>query len=249
KREQIKSIAIPPLGCGNGGLQWVKVKTLMEQYLASLTDVQITIYQPSEKVKAILKKQESTRQVKLTPARAMLLYAMFYYEAMGESSSLFVANKLAYFLKRLGEKSLSRLKFDVSHYGPYSVQVEHMLHDLNGVYLKGLEQMKAKAFEPLELQYDRAREVEAYINKELTQEQRTRLNNLITLIDGFQSALSLETLASVDYVLRDQPGIQPPEVVRTIHNWSDRKSRLIQEKHVQIALQHLQSKRSQLELF
>jgi O-acetyl-ADP-ribose deacetylase (regulator of RNase III) len=247
--EEIRSIAIPPLGCGNGGLRWDKVRALMEQYLAPLTNIEIIIYEPSDKVKEILKKQESTKNVRLTPARAMLLYAMFYYETMDETSSLFVANKLAYFLQRLGEKSYKRLKFEAGHYGPYSVQVEHMLYDLNKKYLKGLEQMKAKAFEPLELQYDRLKEVEIYINEELTSEQKSRLKSLITLIDGFQSALSLEALASVDYVLRQKPGIHHDDVLPIIQNWSERKRKLIQDKHVQIALQHLHSNKSQLELF
>ncbi len=249
ENKKIESIAIPPLGCGNGGLKWDKVRALMEKYLSPLTDVEVIIYEPSAKVKEILKRQESTKYIKLTPARGMLLYAMFYYETMGEKSSLFVANKLAYFLQRLGEKSFNRLKFKARNYGPYSVQVEHMLHDLTGKYIKGLEQMKAKAFEPLELQYDKVKEVSGYIKKELTQEQRGRLKNLIKLIDGFQSALSLEALASVDYVLREKPGIQEKEVVRTIHSWSERKRKLIQETHVQIALQHLLSKKKQLELF
>lgn len=249
ENEEIESIAIPPLGCGNGGLKWDKVQALMERYLSHLEGVEIIIYEPSEKVKEILKKQKSTKDIKLTPARAMLLYAMFYYEAMGETSSLFVANKLTYFLQRLGEKNFNRLKFEASHYGPYSVQVAHMLHGLTGKYLKGLEQMKAKAFEPLELQYDRVQEVSEYVKTKLTREQRNRLKNLITLIDGFQSALSLEVLASVDYVLREKPGIQENEVVRTIQSWSERKRKLIQEKHVQIALQHLDRNRNQLELF
>lgn len=249
KNERIESIAIPPLGCGNGGLRWDKVRTLMEEYLSPLTDVEIIIYEPSAKVKEILKRQESTKYIKLTPARAMLLYAMFYYETMGERSSLFVANKLAYFLQRLGEKSFRRLRFRARNYGPYSVQVEHMLHDLTGRYIKGLEQMKAKAFEPLELQYDKVEEVSGYIQKEITKDQRSRLENLITLIDGFQSALSLEALASVDYVIREKPGIQQKEVLRIIQNWSDRKRKLIQEAHVKIALQHLLSNKRQLELF
>lgn len=33
---RIKSIAIPPLGCGNGGLDWSKVKELMEKYLGGI---------------------------------------------------------------------------------------------------------------------------------------------------------------------------------------------------------------------
>lgn len=237
---KIESIAIPPLGCGNGGLKWEKVKSMIETYLGHLTHVDIQVFEPNEAVKDILKQQTTSKEVKLTPARAMLLYAMFYYESLGESSSLFVANKLAYFLQRLGETSLNKLHFEASHYGPYAVQVEHLLHNVNGKYLKGLEQMNAKAFEPLELQYDKIKEVSEYIRKELSPEQRARLSNLVKLIDGFQSALSLEILATVDFIRKDNLSISHDEIVRTIQSWSNRKHKLFQEKHIKIATNHLQ---------
>lgn len=236
---KIESIAIPPLGCGNGGLQWEKVRSMIEKYLGHLNHVDIQVFEPNEAVKDILKQQNATKEIKLTPARAMVLYAMFYYESLGENASLFVANKLAYFLQRLGEKSLSKLKFDASHYGPYAVQVEHLLHNVNGKYLKGLEQMNAKAFEPLELQYDKIKEVSDYVKKELTSEQRTRLSSLLKLIDGFESALSLEILATVDFVRKNNPGITQAEIVKIIHDWSPRKRDLFQEKYIQIAGNHL----------
>lgn len=43
----IQSIAIPPLGCGNGGLDWLKVRPLIEQALSPLQDVQIIIFEPA----------------------------------------------------------------------------------------------------------------------------------------------------------------------------------------------------------
>lgn len=248
KEYNIESIAIPPLGCGNGGLKWDTVKIMIEQHLGHLTDVRIQIFEPNEEVKGILKQQETNKEAKLTPARAMLLYAMFYYESLGENTSLFIANKLAYFLQRLGETSLSKLKFTASHYGPYAVQVEHLLHHLNGKYLKGLEQMNAKAFEPLELQYDKLSEVSSYVRNELSQEQRVRLSNLIKLIDGFQSALSLEILASVDFVKKDKPAISREDIIKTIHNWSERKSKLFQEKYIHIAADRLQAYSNQLDM-
>ncbi len=234
----IKSIAIPPLGCGNGGLEWGKVKALIEAHLGQLSDVEILVYEPNDEVKALLKKQHTAKEAKLTAARAMLLYAMFYYESMGEPSSLFVANKLAYFLQRLGETSIS-MKFEALHYGPYANQVEHMLHNVNGTYLKGLEQMNAKAFEPLELQYDKAKEISNYLKNELSADQRQRMKNLIELIDGFQSALSLEVLASVDFIKKNNPGIDQAGIIQMIHNWSDRKRKLFKDHYITIALQQL----------
>lgn len=48
KECNIKSIAIPPLGCGCGGLNWNEVKIIIEQELNELTDVKIWIYEPKE---------------------------------------------------------------------------------------------------------------------------------------------------------------------------------------------------------
>lgn len=245
---EIESIAIPPLGCGNGGLQWEKVKTLIEKYLGHMSPVRVQVFEPNEEVKELLKQQGSDKEVRLTPARAMLLYAMFYYESLGESTSLFVANKLAYFLQRLGEKSLHKLTFEAHHYGPYAVQVEHLLHNINGKYLKGLEQMNAKAFEPLELQYDKLKEVSEYVKKELSAEQRSRLSDLVKLIDGFQSALSLEILATVDFIIKNNPGIPQEDIIHTIHSWSDRKRHLFREKYIQIAINHLKAYSNRLEI-
>lgn len=246
QKGEIRSIAIPPLGCGNGGLDWNKVKTLIKKHLEEFTDIEIIIYEPNEAIKEILKKQEVTKEVKLTPARAMLLYAMFYYETLDETCSLFVANKLAWFLQRLGENL--RLKFEASHYGPYSVQVGHVLHALNGKYLKGLEQMNPKAFEPIELNYDAFNEVRQFIEKELKPEQQHRLNDLIKLIDGFQSALALEILATVDYVKKEKATNSEDEIIKSVQDWSTRKRIIFQEKHIRIAINHLKDYSTQMAL-
>ena len=237
---KIQSIAIPPLGCGNGGLKWEIVKPMIEKYLGNLQNVDIQIFEPNDAIKEILKKQDIHKEMKLTPARAMILYAMFFYESLGENSSLFVANKLAYFLQRLGEKAFNKLKFEANHYGPCSVQVEHLLHNLNGKYLKGLEQMNVKAFEPLELKYETIKEISDYVRKELSPEQRIILSNLVKLIDGFQSALSLEVLATVDFVKKNEPNLNQDEIIENIQNWSKRKEKLFKERHIKIAINHLQ---------
>ncbi len=45
RENDIKSIAIPPLGCGLGGLDWSEVKARIEQALAPLADVEINVYE------------------------------------------------------------------------------------------------------------------------------------------------------------------------------------------------------------
>jgi len=45
-QHQVRSIAIPALGAGLGGLAWPDVRAAIESALAELDDVQITVYEP-----------------------------------------------------------------------------------------------------------------------------------------------------------------------------------------------------------
>jgi O-acetyl-ADP-ribose deacetylase (regulator of RNase III) len=46
KEEGIESIAIPPLGCGNGGLNWQEVKPLIAEILGPLKNIRIDVFEP-----------------------------------------------------------------------------------------------------------------------------------------------------------------------------------------------------------
>ena len=46
RNRDIKSIAIPPLGCGLGGLEWTQVRPRIEAALQEFTDVHILLYEP-----------------------------------------------------------------------------------------------------------------------------------------------------------------------------------------------------------
>ncbi len=92
---QIKSIAIPPLGSHNGGLDWLRVKQMVETTLGDL-DCDIYLYEPSE---VVIERMKSER-AKLTSARAMLLTMLADLTKNGEFASVFAAEKLVYFMQR-----------------------------------------------------------------------------------------------------------------------------------------------------
>lgn len=239
KKYDIKSMAIPPLGCGNGGLKWDVVKKIIVNALQEI-DAEIVVYEPNTLIKQTLQEKSTTKNVRLTPARGLITYAMFYYDSLGENCSLFVANKLAYFLQRQGAKSYSKIKFIAHHYGPYSSQIAHIIYDLNGNYLKGFEQMSAAPFEPLTMQYDRIQEISKYVRTLEDREQQS-LKETINLISGFESPLALEILASVDFIRRENPGISLTETITLIQQWSHRKNKLFKDEYIQIAYDHLDS--------
>ncbi len=51
RKRHINSIALPPLGCGNGGLDWSEVFPVMTNALADLTDVRLLVYPPAGSVR------------------------------------------------------------------------------------------------------------------------------------------------------------------------------------------------------
>lgn len=237
KEYKIKSIAIPPLGCGNGGLKWEKVRALMERYLADV-DAEILIYEPNDAVKVLLQRESTRKEVNLTPARAMLLYALQKYEQQGEVANVFAANKLAYFLQESGEPL--KLDFVPYTYGPYSQAVEKVLYALNGKYITGLEQMNAKAFETLELKYENFDEVRDFVKNKLTQTQKDRIESVFNLIKGFESTLSLEILSSIHFLRSKDKNLTKKDLLEKIQSWNDRKRNLIKEEYIEIALKHLE---------
>jgi O-acetyl-ADP-ribose deacetylase (regulator of RNase III) len=232
---KIESIAIPPLGCGNGGLNWEDVKPLIIDELSDL-NIKIFLFEPSLVIKEALKKEEKPSAAKLTPVRAMLLHLLYKYRALGEFASEFAAEKLSYFLQRFGETQL-KLEFKKGVYGPYSGRVRHVLYALNGYYLKGYEQKEAKPFEPLELVVSKKEEVNNFINSFASTTEKERLNRVAEFIQGFESPYGLELLATVDF-LHHTSLLKDAESIKN-ELWSQRKKDLFPLNHIQLALNHL----------
>ena len=239
---KIRSVAIPPLGCGNGGLDWAEVKPLIEEALKDLP-AEIVLYVPDESIREALKKEENPNAAKLTGPRAMLLYLLYQYRALGEFTTEFAAEKLCYFLQRFGEKRL-KLQFEKGLYGPYSGKVRHLLYVLNGYYLKGYEQKQSKPFESLELVAEKAPEVKAFIQTGLTDEEKTRLKEVASFIEGFESPYGLELLATVDFLVEERRTFDVTVISEQL--WSERKKSLFPAQDITLALDHLKQYSGQL---
>ncbi len=230
---QIKSIAIPPLGAGNGGLHWEIVKEIIEYKLSSLP-IDIIVYEPNVD---IIEKMKSER-VKLTPARALLLYVLFDLVRHGEYISEFSSEKICYFLQRFGADKLFKLKFEPKYYGPYSGKVRFVLNALNGSYLMGYSDMDKKPFESLFLIADSYKEVEDIVNgDDLLREVAAKTKYFL---DGFYSDFGLELLSSIDYLMCQYGNISIDEIYQLLLQWNPRKGKIFNDwKYIEIAKNHL----------
>ncbi|TSA30572.1 MAG: phosphatase [Bacteroidetes bacterium] len=239
----IRSIALPPLGCGNGGLDWSLVKREIETSLSDI-NAEIYIYSPNERIQEILEK-EKRREVKLTPARAMMMYLLYQYTALGESVSEFAAEKLMYFLQRFGETQL-QLDFKNSYYGPYSGKVRHVLYALNGKFILGYSQKQTKPFESIKINPEEVETIKEYIAKELSDPEKERLQKIVNFIQGFQTPYALELLSTTDVLISQKASFNISEISKGIKNWSTRKKNLFPEKHLEIAIDHLKKEAADL---
>lgn len=218
---QIKSIAIPPLGAGNGGLDWYKVKNLMETYLAEV-DCTISICEPNAAIKEVLKKE----RVPLTPARAMLLAVLYDLVRNGEFVSEFSSEKIAYFLQRFGASSSFKLDYQANFYGPYSGKVKHVLYYLNGSYISGYNSKDKKPFESLNLMMDAETDVLAFLEKDMYQKEREIVKKTQAFLTGFYSDFGLELLSTLDFIIQKEQTMDLATIKKSLNEWSNRKTQL-----------------------
>lgn len=229
----IKSIAIPPLGAGNGGLEWEKVKRIIESKLKDI-DIEVFVYEPTSSIKEHLK----TERVKLTDARALLLYVLYDLVKNGEFVSEFSSEKVCYFLQRMGAHKYFKLDFKPYFYGPYSGKVKYLLYALNGSYIMGFSDMNKKPFEPITLVTDGYEEVKSYI--ENNEELYKIASKTTSFLSGFYSDFALELLSSLDYLSVKNQTKDIEELTTMLESWNDRKRTLFSNnKYIYISINHL----------
>lgn len=251
REKHIRSIAIPPLGCGNGGLDWAVVRPLIEASLGDLEDVDIIVYEPTAKYQNVAKKRGVE---KLTPARALIAEMVRRYWVLGIECTLLEAQKLAWFLERMikgmGLENPLDLRFEADRYGPYADRLKHLLDGLDGSYLHCEKRLAdAGAFDTIWFEDSKRERVELYLKSSEARVYLPALEATDELIDGFQSPLGMEALATVDWLV-DREGVEPTlsGIRQGIRNWpagkadAARKERLFNDRLLQLALERLQSK-------
>jgi len=233
QKEKVKSIAIPPLGSGNGKLDWARIKVMILNSLKEFENqIDITILEPSNQ---FIETAAVNRNVsKLTPARAMLLYIMNRYKVMGYEINLLVVQKIAYFLQRLGEPL--KLNFEKGFYGPFAYNLIPVLKALRQDYIiyKSLDDSKPSTV--IRQNLAKLGEIEDYVNNNLTLEQKEHIENTLSLIKDFETPFGLELLGTVDYIFTQKKrAMNSSEVLHELKDWTDRKQKIFKQYHIEVA--------------
>ncbi len=230
--KQIKSIAIPPLGCGNGGLEWAAVQPLIEQALAQVPEVETYIYGP-QSAPAVDAMPVATKTPNMTRARALFIKLIEQYSLPGYRLSLLEVQKLGYFLQEAGEAL--RLNYVKHHFGPYAENLNYVLQRIEGHFIRGYGDRSKNA--QIHLMPDAVAQADVFLADDMDASQR--LAQVEALIEGFETPYSMELLASVHWVSTREGVESGQEAVAKVQGWNSRKAKLMQTKHIQKAFEHL----------
>lgn len=228
----IRSIAIPPLGCGLGGLDWDEVHPRIEAAFADLPEVDVHLYAPAG-APAATAMPVRTERPQMTSARALFIKLMEQYAALDYSRTLLEVQKLAYFLQVAGEPL--RLRYEPGIYGPYAHNLNKVLETLEGHYIRGYGDSQRPDAE-IELLPGAVEAAEAFLQE--NSESRHRLARVARLIEGFETPYGMELLATVHWAGANggrngtPPARDVNEAVSIVQAWNPRKQQIFKPRHL-----------------
>lgn len=239
QRLGIRSIAVPPLGCGLGGLEWRVVRPMIEQAFAGLPDVQVLLFEPAgaPEAKAM---PVRTERPHMTPARALFIRLMDAYSALDYSRTLLEVQKLAYFLQEAGEPL--RLNYEAGHYGPYAPNLNKVLEVMEGHFIRGYGDSQKPEAE-IEMLPGAVDEASMFLADK--RDSLARLDQVADLIEGFETPYGMELLATVHWVAHyggrqgEAPAVDMDAAIDVVHAWNPRKQNIFKPDHIRAAWMQL----------
>jgi O-acetyl-ADP-ribose deacetylase (regulator of RNase III) len=238
RKLKIQSIAIPPLGCGLGGLDWEEVRPLIESTFHELPEVCVLIYEPTGAPLA----EEMAKEMKapkMTIARATLLGLMRRYLAavMDPSVTLLEIHKLMYFMQESGETL--KLKYSKGLYGPYAKNLRHVLSAIEGYFISGYGDAEDNPGKQIVFKIEAAEHAESFLKDH--PETQARFDRVANLIDGFETPFGMELLATVHWIAHREHVTNVSEAVAKVYNWNDRK-KMFKDRQIHLAWEMLDRK-------
>lgn len=235
EQRQIRSIAIPPLGCGLGGLDWAEVRPLIIEAFQATPGVNVLLFEPAGA-------PQSTAMVKddkvpsMTVGRAALLGLMRRYLAavMDPTVTLLEVHKLMYFMQEAGEPL--RLKYKKATYGPYAENLRHVLSLIEGHFISGYGDAEDLPDKPLELKPYAAEQAETFLAEHEGTQQR--FDRVADLIKGFETTFGMELLSTVQWVNAQEEASTEEEAIQKVYGWNNRK-RMFEPRHIRLAWRRL----------
>lgn len=236
RAHDIRSIALPPLGSGLGGLDWPEVRRKLVGLLDGLDGVRVVVFEPGGGPED-LRANRSSDVPNMTPGRAVLVALMDHYirVLLDPFITLLEVHKLMYFMQIAGEPL--RLKLSKGAYGPYAENLRHVLNALEGHFIAGYFDGGDNPGKPLELVPGAIDNANAFLASH--EGTRTRLHKVLELVEGFESSYGLELLATVHWVVDQEHHHDFNSMVRQVRSWGGRTKLQFTQRQLRMAVDRL----------
>jgi len=235
----VRSIAVPPLGCGLGGLDWNEVRPRIEAALRQIPEVEAIVFEPAgAPAPEVIAKFAKVPH--MTPARATLLGLMHRYllGLMDPFVTLLEIHKLMYFMQEAKEPL--RLKFKKAYEGPYAENLRHVLIPIDGYYISGYAEGSDQPQKPISIVPGAIKDAEEFLQSH--EDTLSRFDRVTDLVQGFETPFGLELLATVHWVAaREVRSDNINAVERKIYAWGERKKQFT-ERQIYLAWDVLKAK-------
>ncbi len=225
REREIRSIAVPPLGSGLGGLEWSDVRPLIEKALRGFDDLDAVVFEPENgpKPQRMVRSHQVPRMPRMTPGRAALVGLMDRYlrGLLDPFVTLLEVHKLMYFMQGAGQPL--KLRFIKAVYGPYAQNLWPVLNEVEGHYISGNADSGDRPDKLLELVPGAVEDAAMVLRR--SRRVRERFERVTDLVDGFESAFGLELLSTVHWVLEHDAPKSRHDLIASTYAWNQRKKR------------------------
>lgn len=231
----IRSVAVPPLGSGLGGLDWNVVRPRIIRAFEDFPDVHVLLFEPAGSPRPEEMARER-RPPRMTPGRAVLIELMVRYRAavLDPFVSLLEIHKLMYFMQEAGENL--KLKYEKATYGPYATNLRHFLSLIEGHFLTGYGDAEDQPDTPIELVPEVLELAATFISSH--PDTQGRFDRVGRLIHGFETPYGMELLSTVHWVAAREGVRSADEAVEATYRWNQRKQ-IFDGKQIRLAWQIL----------
>jgi O-acetyl-ADP-ribose deacetylase (regulator of RNase III) len=239
RKRGIHSIALPPLGCGLGGLAWSQVLPMIRRAFADIPNAEVSVFPPSgaPDPKEMVDRTECPQ---MNPLRANVIRVLGEYCVLGYELTLLEIHKLLYFMQFGGEPL--RLRFSKDRYGPYADNLRHVMNLFEGHFVQGYGEGRNRPTTPIKLLPQAVEQANEVSRRNPDSGREERLQRVFRLIEGFESPYGMELLASVHWVAREIGQLDDSDaLVAAIHGWNDRKRKIMKREHIEVAWQRLKT--------
>lgn len=204
----IQSIAIPPLGSGNGGLIWNDVKLLIEKKLSDVDDnVQILIYEPS---------QNYVSQPKAEPNLSLSGLVLMEIKHHLKKFDTLRLQKTAFYMDVFSGDHY--FNFTRHKYGPYDNSIAIISRNI-------------KEFQKYHGVKNTQEAYRILYNKIVSDQVESKLSTLQPFIkkaaeyvNTFNTNHELECLSTITYLLKEKEELTKTEIVDEYKLWSEDKA-------------------------